>query len=227
MWGYLPLNFGENDQPDLCFPEASGFFCPLPSRFPPTLKNKIAKTLPTLSWEWEGWPYLGPDNPGAWQKGLGSHWGSGKPRNPVWGSSPWDQRFPRLDFLEGEKLNRHGARACSGRWSPLALSLRRWGSSQTWRTRERILPTDSGKIPLESGGTGGWNSRVISPSLPLSLYTEFRKILSNGIVVIVIIRMPFPKNPVDFKPLNPRAHINNMEEARCLNILRLRKSRME
>lgn len=140
---------------------------------------------------------------------------------------PLGSEVPQTGLPGREKLNRHGARACSGRWSPFALSLRRWGSSLTWRTREWILPTDSGKIPFESGGTGGWNNRVISPSLPLSFYTEFRKILSNGIVVVVIIRMPFPKNPVDFKPLNSRAHINNMEEARCLNILRLRKSRME
>lgn len=59
----------------------------------------------------------------------------------------------------------------------------------------------AGKIPFESSWNWGLKYSGNSPFRPLSFYTEFRKILSTGIVIVIIIRMPLAQTSVDFKPL--------------------------
>lgn len=76
----------------------------------------------------------------------------------------------------------------------------RLGDEPDGQTEGRLL----GVVEL-----GGWNIRINTPSLPLSFYTEFLKILRNK-VVVVIITVTFPRNSMDLKPLTEfPGHINN------------------
>lgn len=54
---------------------------------------------------------------------------------------------------------------------------------------------------------GGGNIRIIPPSLQLSFYTEFLKILHNEIVVVITVS--FPRNSMDLKPLTKFPGHNN------------------